>query len=274
MSESISRRLFFWQSAAVVLTSCVYPRALTESARRGGGAPRRELPPAEPADAFTLRKFQNKQGRALHYRLYVPRAYEGRKSYPLVLWLHGSGGGYKVFPAGDRGGLWRVLGRRESQATHESFVFVPMCPPGLSWANIGGARPSAALRLVVEALEALQAEFAVDRKRLCVMGASMGGYGTWDIIARYPAMFAAAVPMCGGGDVTKAASIALTPVWAFHGDHDEAVSVEESRRMIAAIRRGGGEPLYTEYAGVGHNCWDRAIAEPDLLPWIARQKRA
>lgn len=274
MSENISRRLFFWQSTAVVFSSCAYPRGLTQSWRRGDGEPTRETRPTEAVDTFTLRKFQSKQRRALHYRLHVPRSYEGRKSYPLVLWLHGSGGGAKIFPAGDRGGLWRVLGQRESQAKHESFIFVPMCPPGLSWANIGGAWPSTALRLVVDTLEALQAEFNIDRGRLCVIGASMGGYGTWDIIARYPSMFAAAVPMCGGGDVTKSALIARTPVWAFHGDQDEAVSVEESRRIIAAIRRDGGEPLYTEYAGVGHNCWDRAIAEPDLLPWIARQKRA
>ena len=57
------------------------------------------------------------------------------------------------------------------------------------------------------------------------------------------------------------------------GDRDELVDVAESRRMIEAIRRAGGRPRYTEYKGVGHNSWERAFAEPDLLPWMFAQTR-
>ena len=143
----------------------------------------------------------------------------------------------------------------------------------MRWDNPGGGRPSAAMALVLQILQSLRAEFSLDSRRFYVIGASLGGYGSWDAIMRYPSMFAAAVPMCGGGDVSKARLISRTPVWAFHGERDEVVSVEESRRMIAAIRRVGGRPKYTEYAGVGHNCWDRAYAEPELLPWMFGQSR-
>ena len=100
----------------------------------------------------------------------------------------------------------------------------------------------------------------------------MGGYGTWDMIQRYPEMFAAAVPICGGGDETAADRI-KTPVWAFHGDKDGAVPVSRSRNMIAAIKAAGGQPKYTEYPGCGHNAWSRAFADPELLKWLFSHQR-
>lgn len=217
----------------------------------------------------------------MFYRVFVPRGYERGRKYPLVLWLHGGSGGDKILnpPPGfldtpsNRIGWWRLFGHPETQARHPSFVIVPRCPPDMRWDNLGGESPSAAMRLVLEILRSLKKEFSLDGRRFYVIGASMGGYGSWDVIARYPGMFAAAVPMCGGGDASKARSISRTPVWAFHGERDEVVSVEESRRMIAAVRRAGGQPRYTEYAGVGHNCWDRAYAEPSLLPWMFGQRR-
>jgi predicted peptidase len=89
-----------------------------------------------------------------------------------------------------------------------------------------------------------------------------------------PKMFAAAVPICGGGDESKARMIAQVPVWAFHGEKDEAVRVERSRDMIAAIRKAGGRPKYTEYKGEGHVIWSKVVNEVELLPWIFTQKRA
>jgi predicted peptidase len=100
----------------------------------------------------------------------------------------------------------------------------------------------------------------------------MGGYGTWALITAYPDMFAAAVPICGGGDETKA-KLVTTPVWAFHGELDRAVSVERSRTMVAAVRRAGGRAQLTEYEGDDHVIWNRAFAEPKLLPWVFAQKR-
>ncbi|HEX8500640.1 MAG TPA: prolyl oligopeptidase family serine peptidase [Pyrinomonadaceae bacterium] len=214
------------------------------------------------------------------YRLFTPPNYDRRKKYRLVLWLHGSGGDGKIdrVPSANitpskKNGLWRLLGQPGIQSEYPSFVLVPRCPPGERWDNIGSNKPSTPMRLVLEVLQALGAEFGIDRRRLSVIGYSLGGYGTWDVVARRPGMFAAAVPISGGGDAYKAHLIAQTPVWAFHGREDEAVNVGESRRMVEAVRKAGGNPVYTEYAGVGHLVTERVLAEPDLLPWIFAQRR-
>ena len=120
----------------------------------------------------------------------------------------------------------------------------------------------------------------------------MGGYGTFGIGARHAARFAAMAPVCGGirlprrpnlpqlpepaGDtyVDAAAKIGRTPIWIFHGGADPVVPVEESRKMVEAIKAAGGAPRYTEYAGVGHNSWDRAYGEADFAKWLFEQKLA
>jgi predicted peptidase len=87
-------------------------------------------------------------------------------------------------------------------------------------------------------------------------------------------MFAAAVPICGGGDVTQAKAIKDVPIWAFHGDKDDAVKVRRSRDMIAAIKAAGGSPKYTEYKDVGHDSWTTTYKDPELYKWLFAQKRA
>jgi dienelactone hydrolase len=109
--------------------------------------------------------------------------------------------------------------------------------------------------------------------RVYVTGISMGGFATWETLIRYPEKFAAAIPVCGGGDVSHADRIKNIPIWAFHGANDSTVPVQCSRSMVEMIERAGGHPRYTEYPGVGHNSWDCAYAEPELLSWLFSQKR-
>ena len=106
-----------------------------------------------------------------------------------------------------------------------------------------------------------------------VIGSSMGGFGVWDLLARRPDWFAAAVPICGGADLDTVNTVAPVPLWAFHGSQDGTVRPDRSRSMIAALWNIGAEPQYTEYPGVGHDAWTKAFKEPDLLPWIFAQKR-
>ena len=101
----------------------------------------------------------------------------------------------------------------------------------------------------------------------------MGGYGTWDMIMRRPDTFAAAVPICGGGDESKAPSIAKVPQWIFHGGADTVVKPERSRNMVEALKNAGAEPKYTEYEGVGHNSWDKAYADAEMWSWLFSQKK-
>ena len=100
----------------------------------------------------------------------------------------------------------------------------------------------------------------------------MGGFGCWHLAARRPELFAAVVPLCGGGNIDNAESLVNVPIWAVHGDQDESVPVDESRKMIDAIRRAGGEPKYLELEGVGHDCRPQAYDDPDgVIAWMFSQ---
>jgi predicted peptidase len=127
--------------------------------------------------------------------------------------------------------------------------------------------------LVLEMLDSLEREFSIDSRRLYVIGISMGAYAVWDVLARRPGRFAAAVPICGGGNPANAMPMIKTAIWAFHGDEDEMVKATESRAMIEAIERAGGKPKYTEYKGVGHNAREPAFREAGLLKWIFSNSR-
>jgi predicted peptidase len=226
----------------------------------------------EPAE------FEAKTYKSMPYRLFVPPNYDRTKKYPLVLWLHGAGGrgddNKKQITEGNTLGA-TIWTRAENQANNPTFVLAPQCPPGEWWANNNTEmRPSRQLEMVVELLAELQKQYSIDANRLYVGGQSMGGYGTWSIITEYPEMFAAAIPICGGGNVSKAEKMTRTAIWAFHGDIDQAVKVERSREIIAAIKKAGGNPKYTEYKGVGHNSWINAFAEPDIVTWLFAQSRS
>src|SRR4029079_12914467 len=109
--------------------------------------------------------------------------------------------------------------------------------------------------------------------RLLVTGLSMGGFGTWDAAMRNPTLFAAALPVCGGGDPRKAALLKNLHLWTFHGSADDVIPVTASRMMVEALKAVGGNIQYTEYPGAGHNVWGQTYANPDVLRWFIDQHR-
>ena len=159
---------------------------------------------------------------------------------------------------------------------------MPQCPPEQKWADIDWtsetptqpAKVSAPMALVLAALEGLQKEFSIDPDRLYVGGLSMGGYGTWDLITRFPEKWAAAVPICGGGDVAAAAKAKAVPVWAFHGVEDKAVKVARTREMIDALKAAGANPLYSEYPYIAHDSWTPAFRSPNCFRGSSRKSAA
>lgn len=222
-----------------------------------------------------------KQGdETLNYRLLEPKDYDASKQYPLVLFLHG---------AGERGDdnkaqLKHVAGifvKPEAREKFPCFVLAPQCPKDGRWVDVNwGAKthttpdkPAGSMALVLATIEQLQKQYSIDAKRLYVMGLSMGGYGTWDLVARHPTMFAAAVPICGGGDETQAEKLVGLPIWCFHGSKDTVVMPSRSQNMIEAIKKAGGEPKYTEFPNAAHDSWTPATQEAELLPWLFGQKR-
>jgi predicted peptidase len=226
-------------------------------------------------ERFEARVFADAAGRKLNYRLFKPAGANAGTNLPLVLFLHGAAGigddnvrqfngGNEVPPA--------ALVAEVAQARFPCFVFAPQCPRSDSWSSFGG-QPTLTLRLTMGALERLMHEFSIDPRRLYIVGVSMGGRGVWETVLRYPEKFAAAVPICAAGDPEGLAKIKQLPVWCFHGGADTTVPVEYARKMVAALRKVGGDPKYTEYPGVGHDSYRNAFQEADLLPWLFAQRR-
>jgi predicted peptidase len=128
-------------------------------------------------------------------------------------------------------------------------------------------------RAVVELLTELKNEFPIDESRVYLTGQSLGGWGTWDLIAKRPGLFAAAIPVCGGGDPSAIAGLQDVSIWAFHGGRDSQIPVERSREMVAALRELGVTVRYTEYKSLGHAIWDKAYAERDIIDWLFSQNK-
>ncbi len=228
---------------------------------------------------FQVCKYTDADGKTLPYRLLKPAGYDESKGpYPLLIFLHGAG------ERGTDNNRQLVHGKpllRRAAAEHGCFVLAPQCPDKMVWAgrhwedkNHGlTEKPSQPMQLLLGLIDEVQKTYPIDSHRLYIMGLSMGSFGTWDLIQRQPQRFAAAVPICGGGDEEHCQRIAAMPIWVFHGASDGVVKVARSRDMIAAIKQAGGQPKYTEYPGVGHNSWTPTFNEPKLLEWICVQKQ-
>ena len=136
--------------------------------------------------------------------------------------------------------------------------------------------PSDAMRMTMELIDSIQLTDNIDPNRIYVTGLSMGGFGTFDLIARRPKQFAAAAPLCSGGDTSPEVinRIKDMPLWIIHGDKDPVVSVKYSREMVKALKASGGSPRYSELAGFKHDIWDAAYADTELYKWMFNQSKA
>ena len=125
---------------------------------------------------------------------------------------------------------------------------------------------------MLEALESLLVKivknYRVDKSRIYVTGLSMGGRGTWAIAAHRPELFAAAAPICGGGDPKTASKLITIPFWVFQGALDNVHYPEESEVMIQALKKEGGEVRYTLYPELHHDSWTITYDNPDLYKWF------
>ncbi|NQT36028.1 MAG: prolyl oligopeptidase family serine peptidase [Planctomycetes bacterium] len=236
----------------------------------------------EIAEKMEARVHRDADGKTLPYRLFVPPEYDKTQKHALVLFLHGAG------ERGDDNRRQLVhpqvlrLVSEEARKKTPCILVAPQCPRedkwvpsywGLQKSDAAARRPSEAMRLTLEVLDGLEKEFNIDPDRRYVTGLSMGGFGSFDACLRRPDYFAAAVPICGGADSSRAKEIAHIAFWVFHGGSDNVVPPGLSRAMVEALKEAGGKPKYTEYEGVGHNSWSRAYTEPTFVEWVFSQKR-
>jgi Prolyl oligopeptidase family len=226
----------------------------------------------ELAQLFEFRVFINSNGDSLLYRLLKPLDYDPAKKYPLVISLpYGGQPGTDTIRQIEGASAAEVLSEYSNRRNYPAFIFIPHCPPGGGWGGIPNYPTTDSL--VFEAISSLETQFGIDAKRIYITGLSRGGYGTWNFICKRPDLFAAAIPVCGGGDPALASKAVDVAVWAFHGKNDKNVPVSGSRDMINAMRNAGGHPTYTEYPDEAHNIWNRVSITPGLWDWLFAQKR-
>jgi len=243
------------------------------------------------------------QGVTLPYRIFTPKNYEPNKSYPIVLCLHGAGergtDNVKNVIKHDLGVSWA---KEEVQSKYPCFILVPQCPEKMKWNYVNFGQGSFSidslsvgkeLLTTIDLLDSLIQKYNINEKRQYVTGLSMGGYGTWDLITRYPNRFAAAVPMSGAGDPTKVKLFKNLPIWFFHNTNDKIVPVTGSRDMLQGMKAQSlkvfetqGKSLkeitkkikkstriYTEASQGNHGPWEIWFNDPNLHNWLFSQTK-
>ena len=234
-------------------------------------------------DLYQAQIWKESEDLSLYYRTAQPEKMEMGQKYPLLLFFHGSGGrgSDNISQLIDAGGLqaFEKVGIRNRFKSH---FFAGQVPKSEKWVNTGWGllghkmpKISQTMRMTFDALDAYVSDpkNQVDLNRIYVMGLSMGGYGTWDAIQRRPDYFAAAVPICGGGDKSLAKKLIQLPIWAWHGEKDNVIKPTRSRDMIKAISKAGGSPKYSEIKGRGHNSWVDCWNSDVLWNWVFSQSK-
>ena len=253
-------------------------------------------------DNYVTRTFIEASGMQMTYYLYIPANYNPRTKYPLVLVLQGGGERARTTNTAAQnkslllnqsyasvwGPGYSSKYSPDVQQHWPSFIVIPqvvypnqfVLGPPSQGSYTQAAQPTDSLRMAKEIVDALQQQYTnIDPHRLYITGLSMGGYGTWDAIERWPTYFAAAAPLAGAGDPSKASLLVNLPIWAFHGTDDTTVPVSGSRAMIQAIQAAGGHPRYTEFPSLNHVIWDKVYSTastpspvPTFFSWLFSQR--
>ncbi|MBQ7364105.1 MAG: prolyl oligopeptidase family serine peptidase [Clostridia bacterium] len=243
---------------------------------------------AKLTQAFVVDQFDHYEtttatGAKLVYRLYVPSNYDPEKEYPLLVVLHG---------AGERGTdnerhmiyMLRAMFNQTDSPVYDAIILCPQCPENQQWVDTpwsnGNYRTadvpeSDELATVMRIVSELRETYTVDSSRIYAMGISMGGFGTWDLLARHGDVFAAGIPICGGGDQTKAKELAKIPIYTFHGSADGVVPPSGTKMMAMMIQKSNPTNFhYEEFEGAGHDIWETVAAREDVIRWLFEQSKA
>jgi predicted peptidase len=199
----------------------------------------------------------------VHYWLFVPPASEAKPAdgYPLMLFMHGAGERGSDLNLVKKHGPPKLVGKNAE--LNKFIIASPQCPANQRW-------DLTAMKGLIDHLAETQ---PVDKNRIILTGLSMGGFATWGMLAKYPDLAAAAVPICGGGKPETAALFKNVPIHCYHGAKDPTVPQKQSDDMIEALKKAGGKPEYTVFPDAAHDSWTAAYSDPKLFPWMLAQKR-
>ncbi len=207
--------------------------------------------------------YRKASGLEFDYLIYQPQK-PAATPLPLLIFLHGSG---------ERGTDLELLKCHSvpklADAPEFDLPAIVVCPQINSQTDIWSYNLDKLAHFVKELID----RYPVDPNRVSLTGISIGGYGTWEAATRYPELFAAIAPVCGGGHPFRASFLKQVKIRAFHGTADSVVPPHCSTDMVEAVNAAGGQAELTLYHGVGHNAWDPAYSQSDVLSWLIAQKR-
>ena len=223
-------------------------------------------------------------GLTLKYRYLTPQKTKNGKKYPLVIFLHGSGerGSDNQAQLFHGSGMFLNPVNREK---YPAYVLFPQCPQEFSGAYERGKLETLdphrmpenpplqpIMQAVMDLINSYIAKEDVDSRRVYIIGLSMGGMATFDLVIRFPETFAAAIPICGSVNPTRLSAAKDVHFRIFHGDADKSVPVEGSREAYKALKAAGADVEYIEFAGCTHNSWNPAFNYPDFMKWLFKQR--
>lgn len=223
-------------------------------------------------------------GVELPYQIYMPENYDKNKEYPLILQMHSAGvkndDGSQIY-AGEAKFLRNL---EKSKYKNDVIVISPCCPEGEKWIpaktwkevtyDFVNTEPERYMVATTELFSAAREKLSIDESRLYVYGMSMGGFATWDLLARNPDLFAAAIPVAGSGDPSVASKLSKTAIWIFHGSEDPTVPCAGSQAMYdALVATGRTDVKLTIFEGAGHGIWAMTADTEGILDWLFAQHR-
>ena len=200
------------------------------------------------------------------FRLLLPRKYDTTRQYPLHIFLHGMGErGRDNERQLDIGSSFFVADSIRNR--YRAIIVYPQCPPDSYWFDEDIAEKIKALA------DALVDEYHADAEQISIGGFSMGAYGTFEIVAKYPGFFEAAIAISGDGDEARARSMAESRWQIFAGEKDDVVPSGRSLKMAEALQNAGASVLFTIFPNVDHgSTWVHALSEPNLFRWLFTAK--
>ena len=214
---------------------------------------------------FEILSFKYNEQIELWAYVYVPQNISIEK-LPLIVFLHGAGergNGKESLEKLKLVGIPKYLSKGQD---YPAIILMPQCPCNFVWNNL--VLPLKGL------IDKTVMDYNIDQSKVSITGLSMGGYGTWEMGLTYPNLFSAMAPICGGGLSWRAGRLKNMPIWAFHGDADNIVPLQNSIEMVDAVNKTGGKARLTILHNVAHNSWDEAYNHSTVMKWLISQKNA
>ncbi len=189
-----------------------------------------------------------------------------KESLPVIVFLHGAGERGNNVDAVRIHGIPKLFGRDPDHQGLRVITLSPQCPNDMTWNHL--AFP------LMDWIKSAVREYNGDENRIAVTGLSMGGFGTWEMLCTFPDYFCCGAPVCGGGLSWRADLLRGQKIRVYHSVDDGAVPFSYSVQMVTAAKANGADIMFYPTDGYGHNCWDNAYEETDLVAWLASQKKA